>query len=89
VAAADSVKQTGIPLHMFRLRLNPFRKCSLLRPHQALERIQEILSPLLSPEELIIQTKQCNAINAWYRREVSDQLLLAFILSRRSAAALR
>lgn len=41
----------------------------LLREHRALERIQEILSPLRSPEELIIKTAECWEINSWYRRE--------------------
>jgi hypothetical protein len=40
-----------------------------LRQHQALERIQEILSPLRAPEELFVKTRECKAINAWYRRE--------------------
>jgi Putative metallopeptidase len=40
-----------------------------LRQHQALERIQEILSPLRAPEELIVKTRECRAINSWYRRE--------------------
>ena len=40
-----------------------------LRAHRALERIQEILSPLRSPEELIIKTAECKEINSWYRRE--------------------
>jgi hypothetical protein len=40
-----------------------------LREHRALERIQEILSPLRSPEELIIKTAECKEINSWYRRE--------------------
>jgi Putative metallopeptidase len=41
----------------------------LLRQHQALERIQEILSPLRSPEQLTIKTAECREVNSWYRRE--------------------
>ena len=40
-----------------------------LREHRALERIQEILSPFRSPEELSIKTAECRAIDSWYRRE--------------------
>ncbi len=40
-----------------------------LREHRALERIQEILSPLRSPEELMIKTAECKEVNSWYRRE--------------------
>ena len=42
---------------------------NFLREHRALERIQEILSPLRSPEELFIKTAECKEINSWYRRE--------------------
>jgi hypothetical protein len=44
---------------------------SLLRGRRALEMIQEILSPLRSPEELIIKTTECGVINSWYKRENS------------------
>ena len=40
-----------------------------LRAHQALERAQEILSPLRLPEELTIKTMERKAINACYKRE--------------------
>jgi hypothetical protein len=40
-----------------------------LREHRALERIQEILSPLRSPEGLMIKTAECKEVNSWYRRE--------------------
>jgi len=40
-----------------------------LREHRTLERIQEILSPLHSPEELIIKTAEYKEINLLYRRE--------------------
>ena len=42
-----------------------------LREHRALERIQEILSPLRSPEELTIKTTECKEVNSWYTREKS------------------
>jgi hypothetical protein len=41
----------------------------LLRGHRALEKVQEILSPFRSPEELIIKTTECKEVNSWYRRE--------------------
>src|SRR6266702_1599394 len=41
----------------------------LLRSHHALEKIQEILSPFRSPEELIIKTTECKEVNSWYGRE--------------------
>ncbi len=40
-----------------------------LRRHRALERIQEILSPLRSPQELTIKTAECKEVNSWYSRE--------------------
>ena len=41
----------------------------LLREHRALERIQEILSPLQLPEQLTIKTTECGAVNSFYQRE--------------------
>jgi putative metallopeptidase DUF4344 len=41
----------------------------LLRDRRALEKIQEILSPLRLPEPLTIKTAECGAVNSWYRRE--------------------
>jgi hypothetical protein len=41
----------------------------MLRQRRALERIQEILSPFRSPEELIIKTTECKEVNSCYRRE--------------------
>jgi hypothetical protein len=40
----------------------------LLRARRALEKIQEILSPLRLPEELTIKTMECGTVNAWYSR---------------------
>jgi hypothetical protein len=41
----------------------------LLREHRALERIQEIRSPLRAPEQLTIKTTECGAVNSYYQRE--------------------
>ncbi len=41
----------------------------LLRGHRVLEKAQEILSPLRSPEELTIKTAECKEVNSWYKRE--------------------
>jgi hypothetical protein len=41
----------------------------LLRGHRVLEKVQEILSPLRSPEELTIKTTECKEVNSWYKRE--------------------
>jgi len=41
----------------------------LLRCHRVLEKAQEILSPLRSPEELTIKTTECKEVNSWYKRE--------------------
>jgi hypothetical protein len=41
----------------------------LLRERRALERIQEILSPLRAPDQLTIKTTECGAINSYYKRE--------------------
>jgi Putative metallopeptidase len=40
-----------------------------LQERRALEKIQEILSPFLWPEELTIKTRECGVVNSWYRRE--------------------
>jgi len=44
---------------------------SLLTARRALEKIQEILSPLRLPEELTIKTAECGRVNSWYSRENS------------------
>ena len=41
----------------------------LLRARHALERIQEILSPLQVPEQLTIETTECGAVNSYYQRK--------------------
>jgi hypothetical protein len=42
-----------------------------LQDRHFLERIQYILSALRLPEELIVKTKECGVVNAWYTREES------------------
>lgn len=39
-----------------------------LRDRRALEKIQEILSPFLFSEQLIIKTAECGAVNSFYQR---------------------
>jgi len=41
----------------------------LLRERRALERMQEILSPLRVTEQLTIKTAECGAVNSYYNRE--------------------
>ena len=41
----------------------------VLKAHHALEKIQEILSPLHWPEELTIKTAESGVVNSWYGRE--------------------
>jgi hypothetical protein len=41
----------------------------LLRQHNALEKIKEILSPFQFPELLTIETTECGAVNAYYQRK--------------------
>jgi Putative metallopeptidase len=41
----------------------------LLRQHNALERIKEILSPFRLPEQLTIETAECGAVNSNYQRK--------------------
>jgi hypothetical protein len=41
----------------------------LLRQHNALEKIKEILSPFQFPEQLTIETTECGAANSYYQRK--------------------
>jgi Putative metallopeptidase len=41
----------------------------LLRQHNALEKIKEILSPFRFPEQLTIETTECGAVNSYYQRK--------------------
>lgn len=41
----------------------------LLRQHNALERIKEILAPFRLQEQLTIQTAECGAVNSYYQRK--------------------
>ena len=37
--------------------------------HSALEKVNEILSPFLFPEQLTIETTECGAVNSYYQRK--------------------
>jgi len=41
----------------------------ILRQTHGLETMQQILSPLILPEQLTIRAKECGMVNAWYNRE--------------------
>jgi hypothetical protein len=41
----------------------------LLRQHNALENIKEILSPFQFPEQLTIETTECGVVNSYYQRK--------------------
>jgi hypothetical protein len=41
----------------------------LLRQHNALEKIKEILSPIRFSEQLTIETTECGAVNSYYQRK--------------------
>jgi Putative metallopeptidase len=41
----------------------------LLRQHNALEKIKEILSPFQFPEQLTIETTECGVVNSYYQRK--------------------
>jgi hypothetical protein len=41
----------------------------LLRQHNVLEKVKEILSPFRLPEQLTIETTECGAVNSYYQRE--------------------
>jgi hypothetical protein len=41
----------------------------LLRQHNALERVKEILSPFRLTEHLTIETTECGAVNSYYQRK--------------------
>ena len=41
----------------------------LLRQHNALEKIREILSPFQFPEQLTIETTECGVVNSYYQRK--------------------
>jgi hypothetical protein len=42
-----------------------------LKSYGALERIQNILSPMRLSEQLVVRTMECGKVNSWYRREES------------------
>src|SRR5215471_3653670 len=41
----------------------------LLKDRRALEKVQEILSPVRWTEDLTIRTAECGVVNSWYKRE--------------------
>ena len=41
----------------------------LLRQHNALEKVKEVLSPFQFPEQLTIETAECGAVNSYYQRK--------------------
>jgi len=41
----------------------------LLRQHNALEKVKEMLSPFQLPEQLTIETTECGAVNSYYQRK--------------------
>jgi hypothetical protein len=41
----------------------------LLRQHDALEKIKEILTPFQFPQQLAIETTECRAVNSYYQRK--------------------
>jgi hypothetical protein len=41
----------------------------LLRQHNALEKIKEILTPFQFPEQLTIETTECGVVNSYYQRK--------------------
>jgi len=41
----------------------------LLRQHNALEKVKEVLSPFQFPEQLTIETAECSAVNSYYQRK--------------------
>ena len=41
----------------------------LLKDRRALEKVQEILSPVRWTEDLTIKTAECGVVNSWYTRE--------------------
>jgi hypothetical protein len=42
---------------------------ALIKQVRGLETMQQVLSPLILPEDLTIRAKECGMVNAWYNRE--------------------
>lgn len=40
----------------------------LVMQRKALEKVQELFSPLMLPSEITVRTTECGASNAWYQR---------------------
>jgi hypothetical protein len=74
IQAQTSIAQTDQPNRISIAYVPPSNSAfqqlyDLLRERRALERIQEVLSPLRLPEALTIKITECGAVNSWYRRE--------------------
>jgi hypothetical protein len=68
--AAQSDQPNRVSIAYGQPNNSAFRQLyDLLRERRALERIQEILSPLRAPEQLTIKTTECGAVNSYYQRE--------------------
>jgi hypothetical protein len=46
--------------------LVPYYQLAMQR--KALEKVQELFSPLMLPDEIVVRTKECGVNNAWYQR---------------------
>ena len=53
---------------MFHLNFDLAGPLRFFAAHRALERVQEILSPFRSREELTIKATECKEANSWYTR---------------------
>jgi hypothetical protein len=68
-AADDDVRP-----HRIRIEYEPPTSPALVPYYQlakqrkALEKVQELFSPLRLPDEIIVRTKECGVSNAWYQR---------------------
>jgi|SRR5215469_3716450 len=62
---SDRVSVVYVPPNNFSFQ----EAYQLLRQHNALEKIKEILSPFRFPEQLTIETTECGAVNAYYQRK--------------------
>jgi len=72
-ATATQVDQLGRIKIQYDAPTNPDLQATYqrLKDHHALEKVQQILSPLRLPEELTIKNAECGMVNAWYTRERS------------------
>jgi Putative metallopeptidase len=64
-------KSNGVSITLVPPNNPEFRRpYDLLIDHQALEKMQDILSPLHLPEALTIEVTECGVVNSFYRREI-------------------